>query len=124
MLDIYNITDGELEIMQILWDKGEAGLQDILLELNKTRKRNKNTIKTLLYRLIDKEAVKTVKVGLKEVEYKANIKKEKYLAKQNKSFLEKLYHGNAEKMVLNFVEEKQLSKEQLKKLINILESED
>ena len=116
MLDIYNITDGELEIMQILWDKGEAGLQDILLELNKTRKRNKNTIKTLLYRLIDKEAVKTVKVGLKEVEYKANIEKEKYLAKQ--------YHGNAEKMVLNFVEEKQISKEQLKKLIDILESED
>ena len=124
MLDIYNITDGELEIMQILWDKGEAGLQDILLELDKTRKRNKNTIKTLLYRLIDKEAVKTVKVGLKEVEYKANIEKEKYLAKQNKSFLEKLYHGNAEKMVLNFVEEKQISKEQLKKLIDILESED
>ena len=39
-------------------------------------------------------------------------------------FLGKLYQGSAEKLLLNFVEDKTISKEELQKLVNMLESED
>ena len=124
MKDKYDITDGELEIMQVLWNNGNCGLAEIVAELDKTKKRNKNTVKTLLYRLVDKGAVQSQKVNGQEFSYAATITEKKYLSKANNSFLSKLYKGNVEKLLLNFVEDKTVSKEELQKLVNMLESED
>ena len=120
----YDITDGELEIMQVLWNNENCGLAEIVAELDKTKKRNKNTVKTLLYRLVDKGAVKSQKVNGQEFSYAPTITEKKYLSKANDSFLSKLYKGNVEKLLLNFVEDKTVSKEELQKLVNMLESED
>ena len=53
MQNKYDITDSELEIMQVLWNCGNSTLTEIVAELDKTKKRNKNTVKTLLYRLVE-----------------------------------------------------------------------
>ena len=124
MKDKYDITDGELEIMQVLWNNENCGLAEIVAELDKTKKRNKNTVKTLLYRLVDKGAVKSQKVNGQEFSYAPTITEKKYLSKANNSFLSKLYKGNVEKLLLNFVENKTVSKEELQKLVDMLESED
>ena len=117
----YNITDAELEIMKELWENKQLSLNELTEKLNKKEPRNKNTIKTLLYRLIEKGAVKSINKNQKENEFKANISKEKYLKKENQSFLNKLYNGNTSNMLLNFVENKEMSKEELKKLIEMIE---
>lgn len=117
----YNITDAELEIMKELWENKHLSLNELTEKLNKKEPRNKNTIKTLLYRLIEKGAVKSINKNQKENEFKANISKEKYLKKENQSFLNKLYNGNTSNMLLNFVENKEISKEELKKLIEMIE---
>lgn len=117
----YNITDAELEIMKELWENKQLSLNELTEKLNKKEPRNKNTIKTLLYRLIEKGAVKSVNKNQKENKFKANISKEKYLKKENQSFLNKLYNGNTSNMLLNFVENKEISKEELKKLIEMIE---
>ena len=124
MKDKYDITDSELEIMQVLWNNENCGLAEIVAELDKTKKRNKNTVKTLLYRLVDKGAVKSQKVNGQEFSYTPTITEKKYLSKANNSFLSKLYKGNVEKLLLNFVENKTVSKEELQKLVDMLESED
>ena len=117
----YNITDAELEIMKELWENKQLSLNELTEELNKKEPRNKNTIKTLLYRLIEKGSVKSINKNQKENKFKANISKEKYLKKENQSFLNKLYNGNTSNMLLNFVENKEISKEELKKLIEMIE---
>ena len=117
----YNITDAELEIMKELWENKQLPLNELTEKLNEKEPRNKNTIKTLLYRLIEKGAVKSINKKQKENEFKANISKEKYLKKENQSFLNKLYNGNTSNMLLNFVENKEISKEELKKLIEMIE---
>lgn len=117
----YNITDAELEIMKELWENKQLSLNELTEKLNEKEPRNKNTIKTLLYRLIEKGAVKSVNKNQKENKFKANISKEKYLKKENQSFLNKLYNGNTSNMLLNFVENKEISKEELKKLIEMIE---
>lgn len=123
MSDKYDITDAELAIMQVLWDKKECSLNEIIEGLGNEEK-NKNTVKTLLRRLILKGSVKSKKTNLRDVVYISKIKKEKFLSNQNDSFLQKLYDGSTGKLLLNFVENKKVSKEELQKLIDILESEE
>ncbi len=120
----YEITDAELEIMKVLWENGELTLNEIVEILSKDEKKNKSTIKTLLYRLIEKESVKSITNRKKENTYKAAIKKDEYLKKENESFLEKLYNGSTNKLLLNFVEEKKISKKDLQDLLDLIESED
>ncbi len=120
----YDITDAELEIMKLLWENEELTLNKIVEDLSKKEKKNKNTIKTLLYRLIEKGSVKSITNSKKENTYKAIIKKENYLEKENESFLQKLYNGSTNKLLLNFVEEKKISKKDLQDLLDLIESED
>lgn len=120
----YEITDAELEIMKVLWGNGELTLNEIVEILSKNENKNKSTIKTLLYRLIEKESVKSITNKKKENTYKAIVKKDEYLRKENESFLEKLYNGSTNKLLLNFVEEKKISKKDLQDLLDLIESED
>lgn len=124
MQNKYDITDSELEIMQVLWNNGESTLADVLAELDKTKKRNKNTVKTLLYRLVDKGSVLSKKGNSFGFLYQATITEKDFLKIANKSFLGKLYQGSVKKLLLNFVEDKAISKDELQNLINMLESEE
>lgn len=115
------ITDAELEIMKVLWNKKSVTLNELVDELSKDEQKNKSTVKTLLYRLIDKDMVKSVERHKKENEYKALITEKKYVKKANKNFLEKVYDGNIDKMLLNFVEDKTITKEEIEKLLKIID---
>ncbi len=122
----YEITDAELQIMKLLWENKELTLNEIVEKLSKieNEKKNKSTIKTLLYRLVEKQSVKSITNKKKENTFIANISKEKYLKKENESFLSKLYNGSTNKLLLNFVEEKKISKKDLQDLLDLIESED
>lgn len=124
MKDKYDITNAELEIMQVLWDNGSCSLSEIMSELDKIKKRNKNTVKTLIYRLADKGTINSQKNSSQETVYISTITEKEYLARANKSFLKNIYKGNIQKLLLNFVEDKTVSKEELKSLVDILESEE
>lgn len=120
----YDITDAELEIMQVLWEKRKCSLNEIVEELNNKEDKNRNTIKTLLRRLILKGSVESKKTSLRGTVYIPKVKKERFLYNQNENFVQKLYDGSTGNLLLNFVENKKISKEELQKLIDILESEE
>ncbi len=124
MKEQYEITDAELEIMQVLWKNRECNLTTITQELSRNENKNKNTIKTLIHRLIQKGAIESQKINNKEVVYVPKINKKKFIKKESNSFLEKFFNGNTEKLLLNFVEEKKITKEELKKLIDTLEQDE
>lgn len=127
MNEQYEITEAELEIMQVLWKNKRGNLTTIMEELSKKSKneeRNKNTIKTLIHRLIQNGAIESQKVNNKEVEYIPKINEKKFIAKESNSFLNKFFNGNTEKLLLNFVENKKVTKNELQKLIDILEQDE
>lgn len=124
MQDKYDITDAELEIMQVLWENKQCDLNTIIEKLNSNNDKNRNTIKTLLRRLMLKGSVESKKIGIKDTIYVPKVDKDKFLANQNDNFLKKLYNGKMGNMLLNFTQNKKVSKEELQKLIDILERED
>jgi BlaI family penicillinase repressor len=113
------ITDSELPIMKVLWARGAATSPEILESLGG----NKSTLKTLLLRLVQKGAVRTEELSARAYRYSPAITQDEYIAKTRTNFLQKAFDGSAEKLLLNFVREENVTKEDLQKLITMMEDE-
>jgi BlaI family penicillinase repressor len=112
-----SITDAELDIMKVLWEKGAATSQEILRGVSGDESKNRNTVKTLLLRLIGKGAAEYEKIGARTYRYKPVISEQEYLAQSSRHFLDRLFDGSAKKLILNFVEQEKISKAELEELI-------
>lgn len=115
------ISDSELEVMKILWNKGAVTSPEIIEELSKKSDWSKTTIKTLITRLVNKGIVEQVRqIGQLHI-YNPLISEKEYKKSENENFITKLYKGSVNEMLLNFVEEKQISKKDLEKLLKMIE---
>ncbi len=107
---IQQVSDSELELMKIIWANGGTALYaHIMEELVRTGHTwQKNTIITLLSRLVEKGLLKTNKIGRRN-EYSAVVSEEDYQAAQTQTFLNKLYEGSAKGLVSTLIQREMLS---------------
>lgn len=118
------ITESELEVMKILWKFGKCNSLEIIEELEKCTNWNKNTIRTLITRLVEKDAIKIVGQVGKTYIYETNISKEDYQKKESNNFLQKIFNGSINGMLLQFVKQDKLKKEDLQELLDFIEREE
>ncbi len=109
---MYHITDYELELMKIIWNnKGTALYAEIAGGLEaKNNHWTKNTIITLLSRLIEKGLLKANKIGRRN-EYIAIVPETDYQAGQTVQFLDKIFEGNTKGLVATLIEKELLTSE-------------
>lgn len=114
---IGQVSDSELELLKIIWAEGGTALYaQIMDELAKTGNHwQKNTVITLLSRLIEKGLLKTNKIGRRN-EYTAIVSEADYQAVQTKNFLDKLYEGNAKGLVSTLIERDMLTSKDYEEL--------
>lgn len=114
---IQQVSDSELELMKIVWANGGAALYaDIMEELAKAgRTWQKNTVITLLSRLVEKGLLRTSKIGRRN-EYVAIVSEADYQAVQTRSFLDKLYDGNVKGLVATLIQRDMLTVEDYEEL--------
>ena len=117
------ISDSELELMKIIWAAGGKALYaQIMDELAKTEIRwQKNTVITLLSRLVEKGLLKTNKIGRRN-EYTAIVTETDYQAVQTKKFLNKLYEGDAKGLVSTLIQGEMLTAEDYEELKSFWET--
>lgn len=113
------ISDSELELMRIIWENGGTALYIEISEALAARGNvwQKNTIITLLSRLVDKGVLKTNKLGHRN-QYTSIISKSDYQTEQTKKLMDKLYEGSAKGLVSTLIQKELLSStewEELKK---------
>ena len=118
-----NISESELEVMKVLWKVNQATSSEIIENLKDKSEWKPKTIQTLITRLVSKEFINVDKSNKKSYIYSANINEHDYNNYASKSFLEKLYNGSINKMVLSFVKDNKLSKEEIEELKDILRDE-
>lgn len=118
------ITEAELEIMKVLWENKEATSLQIIDEVSKTTDWNKNTIKTLISRLVEKEAISVDKNKGNLYLYTPNISIDEYKSEENKNFLKKLYNGSINDMLLTFAKSNELTRKDLEELMKLIDSEE
>jgi len=118
------ISDSELELMKIIWaEDGKAMYAVIMDRLAAAGKGwQKNTVITLLSRLVEKGMLKTSKIGRRN-EYTAIVSESDYQAAQTQTLLNKLYEGNAKGLVATLIQREMLSAKDYEELRKFWEKE-
>ena len=116
---LQQISESELVLMKIIWKNGGTALYSFVMdELEKEKNEwKKNTVLTLLSRLIEKKYLKAKKIGRRN-EYVALVMEQEYQAMQTHSFLDKIYEGNVKNLVSTLLQQDILSADELKEIEN------
>ena len=111
------ISESELVLMKIIWKNGGTALYSYVMEeLEKEQNEwKKNTVLTLLSRLIEKQFLKTKKIGRRN-EYVAVVTEQEYQTMQTHSFLDKVYGGDVKHLVSALLQQDMLSADELKEI--------
>ncbi len=117
------ISEGELPIMKVLWEKGSATSPEIYKNMEGAESKNKSTFKTVLLRLVQKGAVKAEEINLRNYMYYPLITKDEYVALSRKNFLERVFDGSVQNLLLNFIREEKVSKADVERLLDQIEED-
>ena len=119
-----NISEAELEVMHVLWQKGESTSLEIISEVKKKKEWKNNTIMTLVSRLVNKEFIDVIREDKSLLIYKPKVSEYDYKSKETNNFIEKLYNGSINNMLVAFAKSKKLSKKDLEDLIKLVGDEE
>lgn len=112
------ITDAELEIMRVLWANPDCPSSEVVKKMTDLMGWNPNTTRTLLSRLVQKEAAGAkLEKGSKRTQlFYPIISEQEYLQSETKSFMKKLYGGALKPMLANFLQDKKLNAQEIEDL--------
>lgn len=113
------ISEAEWEVMKVLWGDSPATANDVVKELSKKTVWKRETIRTLINRLVQKKAVGFEKKG-RQYHYFPLVTEAECIKAETRTFLKRLGGGSIEPMLVAFVEEENLSPERLARLRRIL----
>jgi predicted transcriptional regulator len=113
------ISDAEFEVLDSLWQKNPASANDIITKLNETKPWHEKTVKTLLNRLVKKQAI-TYQKQQRSYLYSPLIEREHYLVKQSKTLVDKLFRGHLSPLVTGFAQQSRLKKDDIAALKAII----
>lgn len=119
MKDMPQISESEFEVMKIVWKHEPISTPEVVEKVSKEIDWKPNTIQTMLARLVKKNILKAEKDGRAYV-YTTLVKEDDYVEQKSKYFLNQFFDGTLHNMVLNFVENDQLSEEDITELQKIL----
>ncbi|MBU8915196.1 BlaI/MecI/CopY family transcriptional regulator [Bacillus sp. FJAT-29953] len=119
MKEIPQISEAEFEVMKVIWKYEPISTPEVVEKLSNKSDWKPNTIHTMLARLVKKKALHARKDGRVFI-YTSLVEKDQYVEQKSKSFLQQFFGGTLHSMVLNFIENDQLSNEEISELKKIL----
>ena len=106
-----NLTKAELQLMNILWAKGEATVSEIIEAMGEPKPAY-TTVLTVMQVLTRKEVVFPERRGKAHV-FRPRLSREEYI----NGFIDTLFHGSLRNFLSYFVKSEKLSKEELQELL-------
>jgi len=125
MEDLPSISEAESAVMEVLWRTSPVSTEDVVAALKNRQDWQEPTIKTLLNRLLKKEAISAQKDGRRYL-YSPVLQRDQWLASESKGLLDRLFGGRVAPLVAHFSKQRKLTKKdfaELKRLIEELEDE-
>jgi len=119
MKEIPKISNAEWEVMKIIWNHPKITSIDIIQELKDKSQWKPTTVKSLINRLLNKNAIGFNKSG-NEYLYFPLISEDECIKSESQSFINKVFNGSIKSMLLTFVESKEISETDIEDLKNIL----
>lgn len=112
-----HITAAELRVMKVLWSISSGTVRDVKDALSAAAGEEPayTTVMTMMNQLATKGALKVDKARQPFV-YKPAVRREQVLSQRVKQLLHNVFDGQAGELVLNLIEQADLSPEDLKRL--------
>ncbi|MFC4802055.1 BlaI/MecI/CopY family transcriptional regulator [Neobacillus sp. GCM10023253] len=123
MKQIPQISEAEYEVMKVIWNYEPISTPEVVDKLSNKSDWKPNTIHTMLARLVKKKALHARKDGRVFV-YTSLVEEKEYVGQKSKSFLQQFFGGTLNSMVLNLIENDEISNEEISELKKILSMRD
>jgi BlaI family penicillinase repressor len=117
------ISEAEWEVMKVLWENSPRTANEVVKKLTATTHWKRETIRTLINRLVGKKVLKFEKKG-RQYHYSPRLSEAECIRAETASFVSRFGAGSIEPMLAAFVEEKELSAEKIARLRQILDQTD
>ncbi|HUB79065.1 MAG TPA: BlaI/MecI/CopY family transcriptional regulator [Bryobacteraceae bacterium] len=112
------LTDQELEIMKIVWERDAATVRDVYEALLERRKVAYTTVMTMMKILERKKYLKKSQADRAYV-YRPTQPKGKVIGAMVRDFVNRVFNGSAEPLLVHLVEEHNLSPEDLDEIAKL-----
>ncbi|MHC4165448.1 MAG: BlaI/MecI/CopY family transcriptional regulator [Planctomycetota bacterium] len=113
------ISEAEWQVMKVLWKTSPRTANDIVEELTGRTHWKRETIRTLINRLVGKKVLKFEKKG-RQYHYSPRVTEAECIRAETESFVKRFGTGSIEPMLAAFVEEEELPAEKIARLRQIL----
>ena len=114
------ITEAEWEVMKVLWESSPRTASEVADAVCERMQWHPKTVKTLLGRLVKKGALRFREEG-NRYSYRPVFPRERFVAAESRSFLDRVFGGEATPALVHFVESVELSDEEIQELRAILD---
>ena len=114
------LTEAELRIMQVLWDKGSATVQQVLEALPRKKPLAYNSVLTIVRILEKKGYVRHVKDGRAHI-YTAQLNQKDATRSEIRHLVSRFFQDSRELLVLNILEDEGLDAQEIERLRQMLD---
>jgi predicted transcriptional regulator len=109
------LSEAQLEIMNVVWDRGEVTVADVWKAVASRRKVSRNTVLTMLTRLEEKGWLSRDEEG-HAFRYRATVPREVTLGTMIRRLVDTAFGGSAEGLVLALLHGRGVSKEEARRI--------
>lgn len=113
------ISEAELAVMEVLWDHSPATAAEVCKAVCEQRDWTLATVKTLLSRLVQKQAIETRPDGRRYL-YAPVIARADYVGGESRRLLDRLFGGRAASLVAHLAEAEALTDDDLAEIAALL----
>lgn len=117
-----DLAPAEFEIMEILWDRGEASTKNVLTALPEDRKLAYNTVATVLTRLREKGFVEAREHNFAYV-YRPLVERKQIEERKLDDLVNRIFRGNLAPLAVYISRKRNLKPEQIEALEEIIKSQ-
>jgi BlaI family penicillinase repressor len=115
------ISDAEHAVMEVLWDESPLTAQDVAERVDPDRGWSANTVKTLLGRLLAKNAITHEEDGRRYL-YRPAVQRGDYVAGESRRLIDRLFGGKLTPLVAHLAERDELSAQDIAEIETLLKA--
>lgn len=120
---ITTLSGPQLDIMKVVWHLGEATVRDVYEELRKQRTLAYTTVMTTMKNMEAKGHLKKRSEGRAFV-YTATAPESRMLKKIVGDFIDRVFNGSTEPLLMHLVKEQRLTEKDLKKIQKMIQEQE
>jgi BlaI family penicillinase repressor len=120
-MKLSQISDAEWEVMEVIWSRSPLTANEIIEGLRPRNSWAPTTIRTMLARLVDKKIV-AIQKHEGSMSFRPLVSREECVHRESESFVERVFGGATNPLLLHFVKKADLSPEEIRELQKILKN--